>query len=553
MIRDRRWGIQFRTANVWFLANVVLIAVMIAALMRLDDLQVLEVGAATAGVAVVLGVITYRSRTLLGWLGRRLSYRRATHAPISVYSTSNVGHTWDGRQASVYIALRPQPYEVTVIGSDEESTIRSIPIDAIREELTQFDIACDHVSVLTFAYKYVEGSQAATISHTAVGPIGAMLYGSTVLEVSVALNGSLDSVYARQSTDGVAVGLSRTVTVAADRIRRRLQKLGWNATLLTLGELEEFQEKVGAELVDKLDSEHWASCGASAMQASLFTPAASAWTAGNYSEWLKLNTHRHLEMLRLTRKRDGSDHAELYLGYLNNDPNALKTVRATGLRPEFSQQAAILTAAIPALLTEPTSAVQGKDLARSEAFPVPMQAGGVGTFVGLTKTRAQVFVNFSVGSEPFYLIAPAALCQQLLLRLSTSGLSIDIDIPGDEWKQFARNIGASYQKRPTADVVLSNQEGLTRQARPTQVRLVWMTSEPRRIDFGIVAGPDECVLTTPAGQTRYRWLVSNAEEAMFTVRPRAATKGRHSAPARELTNAKPAASGPARRTSPPAR
>ncbi|ORW08507.1 MULTISPECIES: type VII secretion protein EccE [Mycolicibacter] len=529
MRRDRRWGIQFGTANVWFLATAVLIAVMVAALLKLDDQQIVEVGGATAGVAVLTGVIAYRSRTLLGWLGRRFTYRRGAHEPISVYSTSDVGHTWDGRQASVYIALRPQPYEVTVIGSEDESTIRSIPIDAIREELTQFDIACDHVSVLTFAHKYVDTSQAATIAHTAVGPIGAMLYGSTVLEVSVALDGSLDSVYARQSTNGVAVGLSRTVTVAADRIRRRLQKLGWNALLLSRAELEAFQEKVGAELIEQVDNEHWGSCGASAMQASVFTPASSAWTSGNYSEWLKLNTHRHLEVLRLTRQRDGSDHAELYLGYLNNDPAALKTVRATGLRREYGQQAAILTAAIPGLRTAPTSAVPGKSFSRDEEFPVPLQAGGVGTFVGLTKTRAQVFVNFSVGSDPFYLIAPGALCQQLLLRLSTSGLSINIDIPGDEWKAFARSIGASYGQRPEADIVLSTQEGLARQSRPTQVRLVWMTSQPRRLEYGIVAGPDECLLTTPAGQTRYRWLVSNAEEAIFTVRARE-PKGRHAAP-----------------------
>lgn len=196
-------------------------------------MQVIEIAAAAAAIAVAIVVLTVRSRTVLGWLGKRLTFKNDPRDKIDVFSTSSTGHTWDGRRASVYVEILPQPYEVTIIGSDAETTVRQIPVDVIREELTQFDIQCDRVTLLTLGYKYHEDSQLAAVCRAATGPVGALLYGRTVVEVTVALHRSLESAYARQGRDGVAIGLSRTVTVAAERIRRRLSRLRWNATLLT--------------------------------------------------------------------------------------------------------------------------------------------------------------------------------------------------------------------------------------------------------------------------------------------------------------------------------
>lgn len=521
MNRDRFWGIQFDPANVWFLLVATLAGALTATVLGQPPVQVIEIAAAAAAIAVAIVVLTVRSRTVLGWLGKRLTFKNDPRDKIDVFSTSSTGHTWDGRRASVYVEILPQPYEVTIIGSDAETTVRQIPVDVIREELTQFDIQCDRVTLLTLGYKYHEDSQLAAVCRAATGPVGALLYGRTVVEVTVALHRSLESAYARQGRDGVAIGLSRTVTVAAERIRRRLSRLRWNATLLTEDQVSALHTDIEEVLREQLDNEHWGSCGNAAVRASMFTPTHSAWTPVNYREWLKLDTHRNLQILRLTRTRGGRDHAELYLGYLADDAAALNTVRAIGLRREYGQQGNILTAAVPAMRTVPTSAVPGKTLSSDDEFPMPLFAGGVGTFIGLTATRAQVFVNFTVGGDPFYVVAPAALCQQLLLRLATSGRSIDISIPGDEWKLLAQRIGATYDQRPAADIVVTAQEGLTKLANPHQVRLVWTTSEPKRIDYGIVAGRDQCVLTTPSGQTRFHWSVSNAEQNLFTVRPRA--------------------------------
>ncbi|MUL61033.1 type VII secretion protein EccE [Mycobacterium sp. CBMA 213] len=529
MTRDRNWGIQLGSANIWYIALVALAASIAFAYLRLTAGTVEIAAACLALVALLTGVLTYRSRTAFTWLWERITFRRKSSADIDVFSTTGAsGLAWDGSCSNVYVEVLPQPYEVTVVGNEQESTIRELPIDAVRQLLSQFDIECHHVSVMTVAHKYDQPSPISTTVHAAHGAVGAMLHGRTVLEVSVALDGSLDSVYARQFRDSVAVGLGRTVSIAAERIRLRLAELGWNAVLLTETEVRALHAQNAQVLDDQLKDEHWDSCGTAAMSTAVFTPARWAWTQAHYREWLKFNTHRTLQVLKLTRTRTG-DHAELFIGYLSADANALNTTRATGLLREYGQQADVLTATLPGVRTEAISAVAGKTFAADEPFPISLYAGGIGTYIGHTSTRAQVFVNFAVGDDPFYLIVPAAQCQQLFLGLATTGLSIDIQIPGQEWEEFARRIGATFHRNPHADILLTNQTDPPRKTHPQQARLVWTLAEPKSARYAIVAGAAQCTLHHPklSEPLRYSWNVSNAEEKFLTTRPR-----RESAPSR---------------------
>lgn len=522
MTRDRHWGIQLRSANIWYIALVALAASITFAYLRLTAATI-EIATACLALSLLLtGVLTYRSRTAFGWIWKRITFRRKPSPDVDVFSTAGAdGLAWDGICSNVYVEVLPQPYEVTVVGNEQESTIRGLPIDAIRQLLSQFDIECHHVSVITVAHKYVQPSPISSTVHAAHGAVGAMLHGRTVLEVSVALDRSLDSVYARQFRDSVAAGLGRTVTIAAERIRLRLAELGWNAVLLTETEVRALHAQNAQVLDDQLKDEHWDSCGNSAMSTAVFTPARWAWTQGHYREWLKFNTHRTLQVLKLTRTRTG-DRAELFIGYLSADANALNTTRATGLLREYGQQADVLTATLPGVRTEAINAVTGKTLAADEPFPISLYAAGIGTYIGHTSTQAQVFVNFAVGDDPFYLIAPAAQCQQLFLGLATTGLSIDIQIPGQEWEEYARRIGATFQRNPHADILLTNQTDPPRKTHPQQARLVWTLTEPKSARYAIVAGADQCTLHHPKlpEPLRYSWSLSNAEEKFLTTRPR---------------------------------
>lgn len=507
--RDRYLGIDLRLPNLLFVAVAGTAAAIVLAA---TDTQPPVIWILVGLAILILGVVTFRSRTVFSWVGRRLTYRRRRRPTHDLAD----GVRWDGHRGLAYIEILPEPYETTIIGAGHETTVRAIPVDVIREELVQFDIHCDSVTIFTAGWKYHRPTELAVIYHAEIGPTPVLLNGRTYVEVAVALDGSLDSVYARTGKEGIPTGLVRAVSVAAERIRRRLIAEGFRAHLLSSAEATELANRLDAQFRGALDDEHWDSGGPNTMRTIAFSPTKAAWTADNYREWCRINPHRHLHVVRLDRRR-GIDYAEMYLAFQTNDATALSTVGALGLRREYGQQGDILSTAMPSVRTTAPTAIPAKMLADA-AFPLPLQAGGVGTFLGYTKTRALLFVNFSAGATPFYVISPAALCQQLLLRLATTGLSIDIDITGKEWETFASRIGATHSANPGADIVVSADHAPLQQAFPTQTRLVWTTTAPQtRPDFAIVAGADECALYTPAGVTHYVWSTSTATETYLTA------------------------------------
>lgn len=533
----KRFGIQLQQNNIYYLVITAIAATLTGAALKITRP---ECYVAIAALALLTGAFTYRSRTLLGWISRRWAYKRPDREKIFLYPHEDNGISWDGNRASAYVEILPQPFEFTIVGSPEETTIRSLPIDDIREELVQFDIHCDAVTLVTLGHKYNRSNQIAMVYHSSIGPIPALLYGRTFAEVSVSFDESIDSIYARQFDDGAPAGLSRTVAIAAERIRRRLAKQGWKAKQLNQTEVDILNRQLSALLTPAMAEERWGSCGPTTMKAVTFTPASGSWTNTNYREWCQLDTHRQLQILRLDRRRASGDHAEMYLTYLTDDARALNTVPALGLGREYSQQGDILTAAMPLARTVRPTAVGGKRLA-TDLFPFEMHAGGIGTFLGHTRSRAQVFVNFTTGATretevlgidgaattttefiPFYVVGASALCQQLLLRIATSGRSVDIQIPGEHWQLFASRIGATYKSNPDADIIViddttAQKDGAPAPARPEQAEIIWAAQKPKEeIEYGIVAGSPECTLVSPTQRVRYTWEVSSAEQSYFT-------------------------------------
>ncbi|OHU47217.1 type VII secretion protein EccE [Mycobacteroides chelonae] len=551
MKNNSRFGFRFAHANMWYLTLVALATVAVTNLLKLAALVRLEIAIALALFVLLTGFITFRSRTLFGWIARRWG-RRPMRERIFLYEYGGVGISWDGQRAAAYIEVLPKPYEITTISTSGAQGLRSLPIDDIRQELQQFDIRCEAVTIVNFGYKYAQPSKLATTYHHTLGPVPALLYGRTFVEVAINLSDSLESVYRRRLDDDTPAGLSRTVTLATERIRRRITRKGWTAKPLSKVEVKRLTTQLSTDLLTPLRNEHWASAGQKSMRAIAYTPTASAWTTARYRDWCRLNTHRQVQILRLDRRRMG-DHAELYIGYLNGDTKPLETVSALGLRREYSQQGDILTAALPTARTDRTSAVQGMNLAGKE-FPIEIHPCGAGTFVGYTKNSGeQVFVNFTVGAtkrgslnriefDPFYIVAPAAMCQQILLRLATSGRTIDISLPGEPWSQFAASINAGHHNSPdkeiksAADIIVVPADKIPLPHHPGQVCIVWTTTDPKELtpaqqmNYGIVADRGESTVQAGEERARFQWTVTSTEEAYFTLRPRQATRPPQSSP-----------------------
>ncbi|SIH21827.1 type VII secretion protein EccE [Mycobacteroides abscessus subsp. abscessus] len=512
--------------------------------------------AAAAILALTAGFITYRGRTFAGWIHERGTYKNTKRRRGSLKPHEDKGITWDERRAAAYLEVLPNPYEITVIGSNGPAAIRRLPVDTIREEIDQFDIHCDSVDIVTTGYKYVRSSQLATAYHSSTGAVAALLWGRTFIRVAVAMDenslDSLDSIYARQFDDGPEAGLHRTVSVATERIHRRLAEKGWIARPLNTRALAALDAQSRKYLQPALDEEHWAAAGPRSMQVASFTPTAAAWNTKNYQKWCTVDTYRQFQILRLRRGRAG-DHAEMFVGYVTADTSTLDNVTALGLAREYGQQGDIITAALPLNRTDETSAIAGKYLG-DDAFPIELHSGGVGVNVGQTRSKELVFVNFAGdgtelvaqegGKDPvlhflaFYVVGPAAMCQQLLLRLATSGKSININLPGQAWQVFASRIGATYgPENLDSDINVADSDhpesspgNRILPKRPDQHLIVWPKNKPGiEPRYGIIAGPAESTVRTRGQQVKYFWPpIASAEANFLTILP---NQGRHSAPA----------------------
>lgn len=542
--------------NIYFVAMTAIGVYALASFLKLSGPVAYAVYTAAALLALAVGVITYRGRTLAGWSYERGTYKNTKRVRGSLKPHEDKGITWDERRAAAYLEILPNPYEITVIGSNGPAAIRRLPIDTIREEINQFDIHCDSVDVVTTGYKYARSSQLVTAYHSSIGAVAALLWGRTFIRIAVAMDekslDSLDSIYARQFDDGPEAGLHRTVSVATERIRRRLAEKGWIARPLGTRELAALDAQARKYLQPALDEEHWSTAGPRSMQVASFTPTASAWSTKNYQKWCTVDTYRQIQVLRLQHRR-GGDHAEMFISYATADSSTLDTVTALGLAREYGQQGDIITAALPLNRTDKPTAIAGKHLG-DDAFPIDLHPGGVGVNVGQTRSKELVFVNFAgdgtelvtleEGKDPvlqflgYHVVGPAAMCQQLLARLATSGKSININLPGQAWQVFASRIGATYgPDNLDADINVADSEYAETSSgnrimprRPDQHLIVWPKTKPGiEPRYGIIAGPAESTVRTRGQQIKFFWPpIASAEANFLTILP---NQGRHSAPA----------------------
>jgi type VII secretion protein EccE len=520
---DPKWGLRFRHTTAVFLAVVGVLLYLLTAVIGTNW----SVIAPLAVLAVLLSMVTYRHRTLFGWIGMRRRARKTTRREGLLITSEGVGIVWDGEIASTFLELKPKPYAVTVIEPDESLSSPTIPVDVIREELTQFDIRTHSVSIITAGSQYVNPSTVSNIYHSVTGPVPALLNGRTLIKVSVALEGSIDSMVARGGArESVPVGLGNTVSIAAARIRRRLEREGWDVDTLTRRQVSQVTEEIKDVLAEPMSQEQWSECGTPAMLVSVHTPTRNSWRQSRYREWHQFDMHRMMTVLRLNRQGTHTDHAEMYLAYATLQPGAMDLSEAVGLWREYGQQGDILTEAIPTYYAVRPTAVPGMALSREEPFPIEMHPCGVGTFVGYGANRSRVFVNLARGGvDPLYVIAPVAFLQQLLARMLTTGKTIDIRVPDDGtgiWPQFADKMRApalmGYYSIPEPDIVVAPENDLPRPEFPGQVVIAWTTTPPASNPASaIVVFGKDAVVSIGGQQIPFQWALTSGEARLLTV------------------------------------
>lgn len=490
-------------------------------------------GARYVTIAVAVAIvatlsITYRDRTIAGWVRHRRACTRRTPRLAQLLSHSNTAVLWDHTtgHASVLIEVRPKPFSVNILDQHENWSSASLDLDPVRHELRQFDIRLHDMTLTTVGYTYAHQNDLAKVAFTTTGPINAITYGRTYLRVTLDTAVSADSIHAREidsyadPKETLAAAVARTLQIASSRAHRAITVQGFTAQKLSKAEAtqlhRELVELLGA---DALAEEEFTYAGRNAPHLVAFTPTSKATDRTN-SEWLRATTEVCATITRLAPAGANADHLEQFYCNRVQRLDTVELAEATDLRREYGQHTAIATTALPLAVAPPVTAVPKTTLAVDTSTGTRAVPGGVGIYLGYTLDgTSRVWLDTTVAcNEPLWIIGPRRAVELLLIRSATLGLRVDVRNP-----QLApiahelRHAGVGAHARPDMTIAAIGDDHQS----PAPVRIVW-SEHPigQRPSYFIDATRAGILhLHTPTDDVNIQWEFNPAEKGLLAKTP----------------------------------
>lgn len=394
--------------------------------------------------ALLLGVHV-RNHTVWGWLRIR---RRSTSPKLIPeqavrYGLDQSGLVWDGNRITVLVEVAQKPFTITQVASNGRITAPELPLTDLRRNcLVQYDIHTNAVEFNTIGYRFALSDRASSVLASVVGPLPMPLSAKTVASVSVTLDGSLDSAYARMDRGRSPDGLARTAQIAAQRLQRELERNGFEARVLGSGAVQGIHNDVLRQVGSPLIHPSWGQCGKRhSVNTVSYALLPAHWKDEDYADACTLPYHRQYTSVKLSRNRHhrehldapNTDHAEVLMTYVTSDPAALSGAPSYGLRRLSGQQRDSLTRFLPAARTNEVLS-PGRDLAENEDLGFALRPGGLGVYVGPSEDRERIFVSLTPSETPLHVIGPVLLAQQFVLRMSCQALRINVAVDTPEWR-----------------------------------------------------------------------------------------------------------------------
>ncbi|TQC47000.1 type VII secretion protein EccE, partial [Rhodococcus sp. WS4] len=489
------------TATITAAATVVLAA---------PDSPLVQAAAVAIAMLVVIGLhIAPQQFTLLDRYTRRRQFAKPVRHRNICYSTSGIGVVWDGENASMYVAIKPSPFHITVLDSPDASFgITPLPVDLIRNQLTQGDIRLESITVIGSGYRRHRDTLYNATYARIVGdtPIPDTL--RTVIEVKLNLERSHQSVLARATNGSVPVGAGKAVSVGAARLERELRVQGYEARLLRASAIRRFHDGTLAPLNDGFKNERW-SCVDGSTPSVATKP--NEWTTRAVERWFSVPADRMAHSFTISHGRRNRTHVDGSMTYTY--PEAAKIpVKPLRLRRADGTQGDTVTAALP--LAKTVAPRSGELVLRhDEGFPLHVPAFGLGVYLGPAPAGGRVFMNFDCGGEALYVSAPSAFLQQLATRITTTGSSVGVHMTGDGWDELPGSIARGTRKplitiAPIRKVdVAIHCDGPPAKIPAATAAIVWTpTGVPTNAVNTLIAGTDGVVtITTPDGTAPFIW------------------------------------------------
>lgn len=466
--------------------------------------------AAAAALIVLAVVFAPGGKTALDRIARRRRFARPTRLKSLLYSTLGVGTVWDGQSVSMFVALRPLPFQVTTVGTTETGIeSRVLPVDLIRNFLVQADVKLESIRIIAAGHRVLTDTAYGQAYDTIVGETAMPDTLRTVIELRVNLAKSYQSVQARATDGSIPAGVGKAAHIVSARLERQLNIAGFDATLLKPSDIVRFHDQVLAPMNDGFRGERWTHLDGEVPTA---TAEPAEWTELAVERWFGAPSEKMAYILELGSDRHHQTTAGMTLAYTDTGSADLPA-RSLKLRTHDGAHGDTATALLPLAQTvaAPTPTLTLRDGAD---FPVSLPAFGLGVYLGPAgDQRGRVFLNTDTGGAVLWLETPESFVHQLAARISTTGARVGVYADTPAWTTLAQRVPA-LQVSPTGRVDLAIYHGRPPQRIPAATAvLVWAPDGAPRAATHRITAHDNGMMTVTSRSVRvdFTWEAPHAE------------------------------------------
>lgn len=434
------------------------------------------------------------------------------YEPVSLREVDGTAVLLEDGVVSVWLEVMPrETVDVTVVAGDGVVSRPFIDLSKLSPLMRQSDVVIDSVVVNSMSYDtYLPGYAAGNAIAQSMGKVAAPTGGRTWINVRARVEDNLAAAEAR-STGEFDMGMIRAVLSAVARLRVVIEEGGHHVVLLSPDMIRQVSSMVQAgtgHILDKAGKGYFGDAD-SASRAYALYPRRHV-TREQTVRWRDLPSTRMFTTTTLTPAGGtGDDTARVTdrVVLVTRDGSAKDKAAQAGLSVLSRQQRQSATWLVPAVVSQP---VAQPSYPLEGLHPVLHYGGGMGTYLGSTKTGGGVFVRVRPGSgKTLHLIGDDVMHQVMVMRMLMESHSINVLVDDDneqQWAALARRLRTplfAVGSDEKADFVVTTPQGhaAVKQADPDQCIVVVSASTPNMsLENSVHVKGTTAVVTTETDQ-----------------------------------------------------
>lgn len=444
---------------------------------------------------------------------RRSRETDGPYTPVSLREVDGTAVLLEDGVVSVWLEVMPRnPVDVTVVSGDGVVSRPFIDLSKLSPLMRQSDVVINSVVVNSMTYDtYLASYAAGNAIAQSMGKVAAPTGGRTWINVRASVSDNLAAAEAR-STGDFDVGMIRAVLSAVARLRVVIEEGGHHVVLLSPDMVKQVSSMVQAgtgRIFDKAGRSFFGDPGSTSRAYAMY-PRRQV-TREQAVLWRDLPATRVFTTTALTPAGGfGDDMARVTdrVVLVTRDNAATTKAGKAGLSVLNRQQRQAATWLVPAVVSQP---VAQPSYGLPRTHPVLHYGGGMGTYVGATKTGGGVFVRVRPGSgKTLHLIGSDVMHRVMVMRMLMESHSVNVRVGDDDvreqWRALARRLKTplfAVDSDERADFVITTSQGHAevKQEDPNQCIVVVSATTPNMaLENSIHVKGTTAVVTTETEQ-----------------------------------------------------